>query len=96
MKNPPSIEEFMEYGAEILTRIGDEPRYYTEWVQLKYMAWESNDWQKTVKGKDIPIKNWKTTLLQCIPYRERNKSRSIKVNEPITVTQMLRQKHGIS
>lgn len=73
----PSLEEFVDYGLEVIAKTGDNPENYTEWLQLKYMAWQSAGWQKTVRGKDQEIKNWKTTLINTIPYRVPNKKRNL-------------------
>lgn len=99
MKNIPTPEEFAAYAYDKIQFIGDDPKKYTEWVALKYMSWEANDWQKCVKGKDIPIKNWKATLVRCLPYREWNKVRSVKVNDPkvvhMTPVEKFKQSNGI-
>ncbi len=59
----PSVGEFIEYAKE------KKPEVNVEHVRLKYEAWKSNDWSIPLEnGKDRPIKNWKTTLLNTIPY----------------------------
>ena len=37
-------------------------------VTLKYESWIENDWSTNVKGKEHKIKNWKSTLLNTLPY----------------------------
>lgn len=93
MKTQPTFDEFREYAENQISMLRDDPENYTEWVYCKYAAWDAAEWEKCVKGKYQPIKNWKTTLLQCLPYREANKVR----NKPISVsaTQLLKQRHGI-
>lgn len=90
----PSFEEFQRYAFEKISKKGDDPRNYTEWIMDKFDAWDEAGWQKCVKGKYIPIKIWKSTLSQCLPYRMPNKVKEIKVNKPITITQRLL--YGIS
>lgn len=85
----PTFDEFKDYVENQITMLGDEPENYTEWIYLKYMAWSENDWCKHVKGKDIPIKRWKTTLLQCLPYRVENKVQKRKQG---TITERLLKK----
>ncbi len=89
MKTIPDYEEFKEYAFKKLNDIGDSPNLYTEWIYFKYSAWEANNWCKTIKDKDIPIKNWKTTLLQCLPYREINKAKQKQDSKVISITQRL-------
>ena len=59
----PSREEFVDYAISM------KPDVNVDHVKLKYEAWKSNDWNIPLQnGKDRPIKNWKTTLLNTIPY----------------------------
>ena len=85
----PTLKEFQEYTNQRLCDIGDNPLHYSEWVMAKYMAWEANGWKKTIKGNDIPIKNWKSTIIQCLPYRMPNKVKKIEVSQPMTITERL-------
>lgn len=57
--NIPHIEDFVNYAVE------NKPDVDVEAVRLKYKAWEESEWKD---GKDQPIKNWKTKLLNTLPY----------------------------
>lgn len=84
----PTFDEFTEYAQIHLERMNDN-NDYSEWLYLKFMAWSEDDWHKSPGGKRQKIKNWKSTLLQCLKYREPNKVKKLKVNEPKTITERL-------
>ena len=58
----PSCEEFIAYAVSNVSDIN------TEEVRLKYESWKVNNWCTNVKGKEKSIKNWKSTLLNTLPY----------------------------
>ena len=58
----PTKEEFVAYGLEKL------PEVSVESLRLKYEAWTSSDWCTNKAGKLTKIKNWKSTLLNTLPY----------------------------
>ncbi len=60
--NIPSIDEFLAYA------LSKEPNINTNEVKLKYESWLVNDWSVIRNNKNIKIKNWKSTLLNTIPY----------------------------
>jgi predicted transcriptional regulator len=60
--NIPSMEEFIIYGLEQM------PDVNTEFLTAKYNSWVSNDWCTSKDGKNRPIKNWKSTLNNTLPY----------------------------
>lgn len=60
--NIPSMEEFIVYGLEQM------PDVNTEFLTAKYNSWVSNDWCTSKDGKNRPIKNWKSTLNNTLPY----------------------------
>tara|TARA_B100001146_G_C16160039_1_gene425225 strand:+ start:294 stop:1016 length:723 start_codon:yes stop_codon:yes gene_type:complete len=56
----PTEEEFIEYA------FANEVQADESKVRLKYRAWQEAGWKS---GKKLtPIKNWKTTLLNTLPY----------------------------
>lgn len=56
----PSIDDFLAYAKE------KKPNIHEESVRLKYESWIESGWKS---GKKLtPIKNWKTTLLNTLPY----------------------------
>ncbi len=57
--NIPTWDEFLTYAKEKESRIDKKK------LQLKYQSWVENDWKD---GNDKEIKNWKTKLLNTIPY----------------------------
>ena len=64
-ENIPTYSDFKLYGLE------KEPNVNLEALKNKYDAWVENGWKN---GNDKPIKNWKSALLQTMPYIEKNKS----------------------
>ena len=60
--NIPLWEDFQEYALSKQQNL--DPSH----LRLKYEAWLENDWSVTRNNKQQPIKNWKSTLLQTIPY----------------------------
>jgi len=55
----PAYEDFKEYALSKKKNISIDS------LQLKYDSWVENGWRN---GNDKPIKNWKTALLNTIPY----------------------------
>ena len=63
----PSYEEFKAYAfAQNLNTD------FTS-LKLKYKSWVENDWRD---GNDRPIKNWKTKLLNTLPYLIKNDAKT--------------------
>jgi len=60
--NIPELNEFLDYAREKVSNINLAA------VTLKYESWIENDWNTNVKGKEHKIKNWKSTLLNTLPY----------------------------
>lgn len=60
--NIPAFDEFLEYALE------NKPNIDIEKVKFKYEAWKLNGWKKQNGNKLQEIKNWKSTLLNTIPY----------------------------
>lgn len=60
--NIPTLEEFVAYGLVQL------PEVSTDALRLKYHSWISNDWSIIINNKNRPIKNWKSTLNNTLPY----------------------------
>lgn len=58
----PSCEEFIAYA------ISKEPTADKNELRLKYESWKVNDWCTNVKGKNKKILNWKSTILNTLPY----------------------------
>ena len=67
--SPPSILEFLDYAKNK----GNEKNLNidTSKVELKFEAWKENNWRT---GKDKKITNWKTTLLNTLPYLQKEKN----------------------
>ena len=55
----PEYEEFKNYALE------KEPYINIKELSLKYEAWKVNDWKN---GNNKKIVNWKSSLLNSIPY----------------------------
>jgi len=58
----PSCEEFIAYA------LSKEPTADKNELRLKYESWKVNDWCTNVKGKNKKILNWKSTILNTLPY----------------------------
>lgn len=56
---PPDFEEFLNYAIE------KKPLADKEQLRFKYQSWVENGW---ATGKNNPILNWKSTLLNTLPY----------------------------
>lgn len=74
LKKIPSLLDFTSYALE------QEPLLEIQSIKLKYESWKVAGWKA---GKDLkPIKNWKTTLLNTIPYLTKNNTQpTISKNE---------------
>ena len=57
--NIPAYEEFSEYALSKKHNIDQSS------LKLKYQSWIESGWKD---GNDNPIKNWKSKLLNTIPY----------------------------
>lgn len=55
----PSFDEFSDYVLD------NEPNINLGELELKYKSWVENGWKD---GNDKKIKNWKTKILNTIPY----------------------------
>lgn len=64
----PTFIEFLKYAIEQVPNINKEE------VRLKYESWKVNNWCTNVQGKERKIKNWKTTLLNTLPYIRKDNS----------------------
>lgn len=82
INNKPSVEEFIEYGLKQL------PEVDTDALRLKYFSWVETDWCVLVGGKTRPIKNWKSTLNNTLPFLPKS------IKQPIDplVIEMKRQR----
>lgn len=67
--NIPEWSEFLTYGKE------KEPAINISALKNKYDAWVENGWKN---GNDKPIKNWKSALLQTLPYIEKDNKQNQK------------------
>ena len=61
-KTIPEFSEFLEYA------LMKKPRVNQQDVRLKYESWKENNWCINKNGKLQPILNWKSTLLNTLPY----------------------------
>ena len=78
MDTAPTFEEFNAYAIERIKGDKDNPELYTDFIRAKFDAWDLAGWKKEVKGKLVPIKIWKTTLIQALIYRQPNKVKQIE------------------
>ena len=64
----PELSEFLSFAIQECSNINQED------VKHKYNSWFLNGWKD---GNDKPIKNWKTKLLNTIPYLKK-----IEIQQP--------------
>jgi hypothetical protein len=64
-ENKNTIPEFSEFLAYALEK---KPKVSQIDLRLKYDSWKESDWSTNRNGKLHPITNWKTTLLNTLPY----------------------------
>jgi hypothetical protein len=64
-ENKNTIPEFSEFLAYALEK---KPKINQQDLRLKYESWKESDWSTNRNGKLHPITNWKTTLLNTLPY----------------------------
>lgn len=62
-KHIPDWNEFLSYCISQCENINQSS------LKLKYQSWIENGWKT---GKDKPIKNWKSTILNTMPYIDKN------------------------
>tara|TARA_R110002050_G_scaffold298733_1_gene462587 strand:- start:2052 stop:2897 length:846 start_codon:yes stop_codon:yes gene_type:complete len=79
-KEIPTLSEFLEYAKEN----DKEFDLKKSSIEMKYKSWVENDWNT---GRNEPIKNWKSTLLNTLPYLNANpksttNGRTSKITEP--------------
>lgn len=75
------IPDYMEFEAYAISK---NKNISIEALRLKYDAWVENNWKD---GKNKKITNWKSKLLQTIPYLQQNqglKLKSIREQKEIT------------
>ena len=60
--NIPNWVEFLAYAQS------KKPNVDKDELLLKYESWIENDWCTNSKGKQHKIKNWRSTLLNTLPY----------------------------
>jgi len=58
----PEFSEFLSYALE------KKPKINQQDLRLKYESWKESDWSINRSGKLHPISNWKSTLLNTLPY----------------------------
>ena len=74
---PPEFLDFKNYAIQKMENVDLHK------LKLKYESWIENDWRN---GNDKKIKNWKSTLLNTLPYLKKDTLYSEK-NKKITAAQ---------
>lgn len=64
-ENKNTIPEFSEFLAYALEK---KPKINQYDLSLKYESWKESGWSINRNGKLQPITNWKSTLLNTLPY----------------------------
>ena len=73
-KQIPELSEFLAYAVQQVPTINKED------VRLKYESWKVNDWSVTVNNKTRKIVNWKSTLLNTLPFLRKDESNTYTPN----------------
>ena len=58
----PEFSEFLDYA------LLKKPKVNQHDLRLKYESWKESNWRINKNGKLQPILNWKSTLLNTLPY----------------------------
>lgn len=88
---PPTLDEFLEHGAQRLQIMGENPEAYKKSLIAKFLAWSDNEWH-TLNGRKI--KNWRSTLTNTLRYL---KAEKITVNDAKEVqSNFLKQRYGVN
>jgi hypothetical protein len=66
----PELSEFLAYAIQQVPTINKED------IRLKYESWKINDWSVTLNNKTRKIVNWKSTLLNTLPYLRKDNGNS--------------------
>lgn len=66
---PPSLESFEKFGIEEALKL--KMTIDKTALRAKYYSWIQNDWKT---GKNKKITNWKATLINTLPYIQKEKS----------------------
>ena len=85
----PTLDEFLEHGAQRLQIMGENPEHYKKSMTAKYLAWLDNDWH-TIKPKR-KIKNWKSTLTNTLPHLSKEVADDIKTKQG----EFLKQRYNV-
>ena len=81
-KNIPTLDEFVAYGIKQLPEVDEQA------LRLKYSSWVETNWCVLVGGKTRPIKNWKSTLNNTLPFLPKSSKQPI---DPLVI-EMKRQR----
>jgi len=65
-KDIPAYLDFLKYA------VTKKPKLNPDTLKLKYDSWIENNWKD---GNDNPIKNWKTKILNTLPYIDETSKR---------------------
>lgn len=68
----PEFEEFLNYALE------KKPKVSQTDLKLKYDSWIANNWKN---GNDKKITNWKTALLNTLPYIKEGLNTDLSIQE---------------
>ena len=78
----PTLDEFVAYGVKQLPEVDEQA------LRLKYSSWVETNWCVLVGGKTRPIKNWKSTLNNTLPFLPKSSKQPI---DPLVI-EMKRQR----
>ena len=79
----PSYQEWQEHAFNKISSWGDNPQSYTEYIRMKYDYVTDNEWNRSVDGKDKPIRRWRPYLTHSLAHRLPNKVKKV-VTDPRT------------
>ena len=90
----PTLSEFLGYAKEICEEDGYSYSSIEKSLKSKYRAWKEAGWKKQRANKFIPIKIWKTTLSNTLPYLKAEKIEVQGAKE--LQSEFLKNRYGIN
>lgn len=75
----PTESEFVAYGLSKKEDVDEVS------LRLKYHSWVSSNWCTNRGGKNVKIKNWKSTLLNTLPYIQTKQQKKEPVKDKLVL-----------
>lgn len=86
----PTESEFVAYGLSKKEDVDEVS------LRLKYESWVALGWCTNRGGKNVKIKNWKSTLLNTLPYIQTKQPKQTTTVDPLVErAKKLQEQYGI-